>query len=310
MKWLLRARMMLEMIRFSHTLFAMPFALLAAIMAWVTPAEPAIEFRWAVLAGILLAMVGARSAAMAFNRLIDWRWDASNPRTSNRHLPSGKVSGFSVVVFVLVASAVYFGSTLLFWPNWLPLALSVPVLGVLLGYSFAKRFTRLSHVWLGVALMLAPVCAWVAVRGEAVLLDPWDLTPALILGLGVMFWVTGFDVLYACQDCDFDRQAGLHSIPAALGVPGALRCAAAVHAVAVVCFGLVVMTPMWGGPEVPLGWLYAAGVAGIAGLLVLEHRLVRPDDLSRVNAAFFQVNVIISVGLLVIGTIDLLWIKE
>ncbi len=310
MNWLSRLRLNLEMIRFSHTLFALPFALLSAVMAWVTPAEPNVQFRWSVLVGILVAMVAARSAAMAFNRLVDWRLDALNPRTANRHLPAGKLSGPSVVSFFVAAVVVFFASMLLFLPNRLPLYWSAPVLAVLLGYSFAKRFTRYSHFWLGVALMLAPICAWVAVRGEAVSADPWDVTPAILLGFGVMFWVSGFDAMYACQDYEFDRSVGLRSIPAAWGIVGALRFAAAVHGAAVLCFASVAFASIWAGPAVPLGWLYAAAVAGIAGLLVLEHRLVSAQDLSRVNVAFFHVNIVISVGLFAAGTIDLLWVPK
>src|SRR5262245_45279071 len=175
-------RHLLEMIRFSHTLFALPFALLAAIMAWTTPLTtdhsplthpPA--FRWQHLAGILVCMVGARSAAMAFNRLADRRIDAANPRTKMRHIPSGTLSPASVLLFTLASSAIFIAGTLLFLPNRLPIVLAVPVLLFLLGHSYAKRFTALAHFWLGLALMLAPVCAWIAIRGEALLAHPLDI---------------------------------------------------------------------------------------------------------------------------------------
>jgi len=190
--------------------------------------------------------------------------------------------------------------TLLFLPNRLPLYLSVPVLLFLCRYSYTKRFTVLAHFWLGTALMLAPLCAWIAIRGQAVMQNPADLLPAIVLGGAVFFWVSGFDIIYACQDVQFDQQAGLFSIPARFGVKGALRLAASCH--------VVTMALLWVLPWTfaPLGLLYKLGVAAITGLLVYEHMLVRPDDLSRVNKAFFQVNAVISVGLLLAGTVDLL----
>jgi 4-hydroxybenzoate polyprenyltransferase len=298
-------RHLLEMIRFSHTLFALPFALLAAVMSWTTPigfdhAPP--PFRWQHLAGILVCMVAARSAAMAFNRLADRRIDAENPRTKMRHLPAGLLSLGSVIAFTLASSLLFVAGTLLFLPNWLPLALSIPVLLFLLGYSYAKRLTALAHFWLGAALMLAPVSAWIALRGEAVLADPIDLVPAVLLGAAVLAWVAGFDIIYACQDAEFDRQARLRSIPAALGVLGALRLAALCH---LATLALLALLPIL-CPTVPLGWVYAAGVAAVAVLLIYEHLIVRPDDLTRVNVAFFNINALISLGLLVVGAVDLL----
>ena len=297
-------RHILEMIRFSHTVFALPFALLAALMAWTTPtpAGPPAAFRWQHLLGILVCMVAARSAAMAFNRLADRRIDAENPRTKSRHLPAGLLSTGSVVLFTLLTSLAFVAGTLLFLPNVLPLYLSVPVLLLLLGYSFAKRFTSLAHFWLGVALMLAPVSAWTAIRGEVLLSHPLDLLPALLLGAAVLAWVAGFDVIYACQDADFDRQAKLRSIPATLGVPRALRLAAVCHLVTI----LLLAALPWLCPQVPLGWIYGIGVAVVAALLAYEHLLVRPNDLTRVNIAFFNINAVISLGLLVVGAIDLL----
>jgi len=247
-------------------------------------------------------MVAARSAAMAFNRLADRQLDAENPRTKMRHIPAGLLSATSVTLFALASSALFIASTLLFLPNWLPVALALPVLLFLLGYSYTKRFTSLAHFWLGTALMLAPVCAWIAIRGQALLAHPADLAPALILGGAVLAWVAGFDIIYACQDADFDRQSRLRSIPATLGVVGALRLAAACHLVTLVLLALL----PWLCPQVQLAWIYGLGIAAVAMLLVYEHALVRPDDLTRVNAAFFNVNVIISVGLFVVGTVDLL----
>ena len=219
-----RVRRLLELIRFSHTVFALPFALLAAVLAWRD--EPV---RWHDALGIVLCMVFARSAAMAFNRLADRHIDAQNPRTAARHLPAGTLGVPTVAVFTVVCCAAFVASTLLFWvrepSNPWPLYLSGPVLLFVLGYSLAKRFTSLAHFWLGAALMLAPVAAWIAVKGLA------DMTVPLLLGAAVLFWVSGFDILYACQDAIFDRKARLKSIPAALGVAGSLRVAAACHLV-------------------------------------------------------------------------------
>jgi 4-hydroxybenzoate polyprenyltransferase len=297
-------RHLLEMIRFSHTLFALPFALLAALMAWTTPLPGAgpPPFRWQHLAGILICMVGARSAAMAFNRLADRHIDAENPRTKMRHLPAGTLSVGSVVLFTLLSIAVFVAGTLLFLPNRLPIWLAAPVLLFLLGYSYAKRFTALAHFWLGVALMLAPVCAWIALRGEVLLEHPADLLPAILLGGAVLAWVAGFDIIYACQDADFDRQARLRSVPAAMGIVGALRLAALCH---VVTLALLAVLPL-ACPQVPLGWIYGTGVGVVAALLTYEHLLVRPGDLTRVNIAFFNINAIISIGLFVVGAVDLL----
>lgn len=281
---------LLGMIKFSHTLFALPFALLGAALAahtkdgWIGRPRD-----WL---GILLCMAAARSAAMAFNRLVDRRIDAQNPRTASRHLPSGVLTVQAVTIFTLACSLAFVASTLLFLPNRWPLYLSGPVLLWLLGYSFAKRFTSLAHVWLGVALMLAPIAAWIALRGDL----QW---PPVLLGLAVLFWVSGFDIIYACQDAAFDRAAGLHSIPARLGVGRALRVAALCHAV-------MVMALIGLGWSYPMGPLYFVGVAAVAILLVYEHALVRPDDLTRLNVAFFQVNIVISMGLLACGVIDLL----
>ena len=289
---LISTRKLLELIRFSHTVFALPFAFLAAALAWAD--EP---FRWPDLLGILLCMVFARSAAMAFNRLVDRHIDAKNPRTANRHLPAGTLSVSAVWTFTLVCCAGFVGSTLLFYwrepSNPWPLLLCGPVLLFLLGYSLAKRFTSLAHAWLGVALMLAPVAAWIAVRGLV------ELAAPLILGAAVACWVTGFDILYACQDATFDRETGLHSVPARFGIVKGLRIAAACHAV---MFALLVSLA-FATPH--LGTVYLVGVAFAGVLLIYEHRLVRPDDLTRVNRAFFHVNGVISVGLLVLVLISL-----
>ncbi len=286
----------LEMIRFSHTLFALPFALLAAVMAWAANGQeqPPIAFRWQDLLGILLCMVFARSASMAFNRLVDRRIDALNPRTENRHLPAGTLSVASVAAFTLACALGFVASTLLFLPgNPLPLYASVPVLLFLLAYSLTKRFTSLAHFWLGAALMLAPMAAWVAIRGELA----W---PPVVLGAAVMLWVSGFDMIYACQDVDFDVKQRLHSVPARFGVGGALRIAALCHA------GMVALLAALPSVYPDFGLIYYLGVAVIALLLLYEHAIVRPDDLTRVNQAFFHVNAVVSIGLLLIGCLDLL----
>src|SRR5439155_24270210 len=196
--------------------------LLSAVLAWQQPGT----FHPLQLAGILLCMVFARSAAMAFNRLVDRDLDAVNPRTAGRHLPTGALSVASVAAFAAISAAAFVASTTLFllWGNAWPLYLSVPVLLFLLGYSFSKRFTYLCHVWLGTSLLLAPLAAWIAIRGLEGLMTP------LVLGLAVLFWVTGFDILYACQDVEFDRKSGLWSIPARFGVPASLRVALLCHA--------------------------------------------------------------------------------
>ncbi|MGA2796228.1 MAG: UbiA-like polyprenyltransferase [Thermoguttaceae bacterium] len=292
-----RIRRMLEMIRFSHTLFALPFALLAGLMAWTANARssPPVAFRYLDLLGILACMVFARSMAMAFNRIADRRLDAINPRTQTRHLPGGVLSVGSVVLFTVLCAMGFVASTLLFLPhNRIPLLASLPVLLFLMGYSYAKRFTLLSHFWLGAALMLAPLAAWVAIRAEI------SVAP-LVLGGAVLFWVAGFDIIYACQDYDFDVRMRLRSIPARFGVVAALRIAALCHLL-MVC--LLLMLPL----AYPLfGRIYLTGVVCIAGLLFYEHRIVRPDDLTRVNRAFFHVNAVVSLGLLAIGAVDLAW---
>lgn len=300
-----RLRDWLELIRFSHTVFALPFAALAAVMAWTTPLPGggAVTLRVRDLVGLLLCMVFARSAAMAFNRLVDHRWDARNPRTANRHLPAGIVSRAEVGGFTLACGAGFVASAALFLPNPLPLWLSIPVLLFLCGYSFAKRFTAAAHLWLGVALSLAPLCVWVALRGQAVVAEPADLTPALLLAAAVACWVAGFDIIYACQDAEFDAREGLHSVPARLGVAGALRVAAAFH---LVMLGLLATLP-WLSGSTPVGGLFGLGVAVVAALVVKQHSLVRPGDLGRVNQAFFQTNAIISLLLMSVGIVDCLW---
>jgi len=280
-------RRFFELIRFSHTVFALPFALFSAVLAWQ---QPGVTFRVSDVAGLLLCMVFARSASMAFNRLADRGFDAQNPRTAGRHLPAGLLSVTAVSLFTAVCAAGFVASTLLFLPNQWPLILSLPVLAFLLAYSYAKRWTSLAHFWLGAALMLSPVAAWIAITGGLA----W---PPVLLGLAVFFWVGGFDVIYACQDVEFDRSVRLKSIPARFGVGPALKLAAFSHLLTV-----AFLAALW--RTAGMGPLFAAGVVAVAFLLAYEHSLVRPDDLTRVNMAFFNVNAAISIGLFVVGSLD------
>lgn len=258
-----------RMIKFSHSVFAMPFALAAFALAVRREGFDPEKLLW-----VVVAMVGARSAAMGFNRWIDAEIDARNPRTANRELPRGALSKPQVLAFVVVSIAVFVGAA---WRlNPLCLALSPLALAIVCGYSFTKRFTMLSHAVLGLSLAIAPLGAWLAVRGH------FELTPVPI-GLAVLFWVGGFDILYSCQDVEFDHAHSLHSIPARFGVPRALWLARAVHVLAIAFLLSVALVE-------PLHWSYFAGMALIGGLFVYEHSLVEADDLSKIDAAFFTVN--------------------
>ncbi len=279
---------LLELIRFSHTVFALPFALLSAALAWRNPESP---FAVTQLVGIVVCMVCARSAAMAFNRIVDRRFDAMNPRTERRHLPAGLLSLSTVIAFTFLTSAGFVAATLMFLPNPWPLRLSVPVLLFLLGYSYAKRFTVWCHYWLSAALMLSPLATWIAIRGEVA------VTPFLLSSV-IFFWVGGFDILYACQDVDFDRSRDLFSIPARWGIPRALRIAFISHLLTI--FSLLALWYFAG-----LGPVFLAGCLAVAGLLLYEHSLVTPADLTKVNLAFFNVNAVVSIGLLVVGLVDI-----
>jgi 4-hydroxybenzoate polyprenyltransferase len=300
-------RTYLELVRFSHTIFALPFVIMAVLIAIASGDSPATATATAPASwlkpflGILICMVTARTAAMAFNRLVDRTIDAANPRTASRHLPRGDVGVAEVLGLVVASCAAFIAATLLFLPNWLPVALSVPVLAWLLGYSYAKRFTMLAHVWLGIALGLAPVAAWIALRGQQILRDPADILPAVILGLAVTAWVAGFDTIYACQDALFDATHGLQSIPARLGVPRALTLAAVLHGLTLLLLALLPLAV----PQ--LGAIYWLALVAIAALLLWEHSMVRPNDLSRVNEAFFNVNAIIGLVLLAAIAADLWW---
>jgi 4-hydroxybenzoate polyprenyltransferase len=277
-------RVTLEMIKWEHSIFALPFALCGAMLA-AGGFPTARQLAW-----IVVAMVAARSAAMAFNRLADASIDAANPRTRTRALPAGHLTPAFVATFVVVSSAVFVIAAGRL--NRLALWLSPVALAVLLLYSYTKRFTRWSHLVLGFALGIAPAAAWIAVRGS---LD-WRI---LLLTAAVTFWVAGFDVLYACQDYDFDREAGLHSIPRHVGIPAALWIARGFHLLMVGL--LIALLVMFG-----LGKLAACGVLVVILLLLYEHSLVRPNDLSKLNAAFFTMNGVISVLFFVFIAGDLL----
>ncbi len=300
-----RIRHLLEMIRFSHTIFALPFSLLAAVMAWTAPGD-GVGFRWLHLLGILICMTCARSAAMAFNRLVDRKIDAQNPRTAGRHLPAGTLTVAGVVMFIALSSLGFILGTLLFLPNSLPLILSIPVLLFLLAYSLTKRFTAAAHFWLGASLMLAPVSTWIALRGQILMSAPLDLLPAIWIGAAVFLWVAGFDMIYACQDVDFDVDAKLRSIPALLGVSGALRLAAVCHFLMCLMLLTLPLVDHLGGPILSLGPIYGTGVLAVILLLAYEHWIVRPDDLTRVNVAFFNINAVVSLGLFAVTSLDLL----
>jgi 4-hydroxybenzoate polyprenyltransferase len=277
-------RITLEMIKWEHSVFALPFALCGAMLA-ASGLPSAHQLLW-----IVVAMLSARSAAMAFNRLADSAIDAANPRTLTRALPAGLLSPAFVATFVVVSCAIFIlaASQL----NRLTLWLSPVALAVVLLYSYTKRFTRLAHLVLGFALGIAPAAAWIAVRGS---LDP----RILLLTAAVTFWVAGFDVLYACQDFEFDRDTGLHSIPRHCGIGPALWIARAFHFIMLI-FLLALL------PAFALGKLAVAGVVAVTLLLLYEHCLVKPSDLSRLNAAFFTMNGVISVVFALFVAADLL----
>jgi len=283
-------RTVLEMIKIEHTLFALPFAFLGMMLA--AGGWPA----WGTVGWVVVAMVGARSAAMGFNRLADRKIDAENPRTAGRALPAGRVSPGWVAGFVAANVALLL---LAAWQlNPLSLALAPLAILILLGYSFAKRFTWGAHLFLGLALSGAPLGAWIAVRGSV------EPTP-FILAAAVLLWVAGFDVLYALQDMDFDRGRGLHSIPARFGVVGALRISTLFHAGMLALLGaLPYAYAAGGGPR--LGWIYGIGWLGCLALITYQHWIVRPGDLSRLNAAFFTANGALALWLFVVTAVDLL----
>ncbi len=269
-----KLKMTLGMIKFEHTLFALPFAFLGALLA-----ANGLPTLWQIV-WITFAMVGARSAAMTFNRIVDRDIDAKNPRTQNRELPSGKLSVGFAWAFLAASTVLFVISAYML--NWLTFVLSPVALASVLGYSYAKRFTPLAHILLGWALAISPTGAWIAVRGAI------DSPEPILLSLFVLMWTAGFDVLYACQDLEYDRRAGLRSIPARFGVKNSLHIAKLFHLQAFIVLVILYFATS-------LGWPALVGVVAVAGLMIYQHSLVKPNDLSRMNAAFFTANAFVSV---------------
>ena len=282
-----KVKTLLEMIKFSHTVFAFPFALMGVVLASLASgyAPSFLQVFW-----ICMAMVGARSAAMGLNRLIDAKIDADNPRTAERHIPAGKVSISEALLFILVALLVFFLAAWMLNP--LCLKLAPVVVGLFILYAYCKRFTHYAHIILGLCLGIAPIGAWIALRGDI----GWPVIP---LAVAVLLWVAGFDIFYALQDYDVDVERGLHSIPAKLGKQKSFTLVRIFHGLMLVFLLLVI-------PGSGLGWIYFAGVVVVALLLVYEHLLVKPDDLSRLDAAFFNMNGYISVTIFIFTLIDAL----
>jgi 4-hydroxybenzoate polyprenyltransferase len=274
-------------IKIQHTVFAMPFALMSAFLA--ADGMPEID----QLIWIVFCMVGARSAAMAFNRIFDAGFDALNPRTLERALPSGKVSVSSYWVFLIIASTLFIFSAWML--NKLAFYLSPVALSIVFFYSLTKRFTAFSHFWLGFAISVAPVGAWIAIREEISFVS-------LLLGAAVTFWLIGFDILYSCMDVEADRVNRLHSIPERFGIERALKLAFAAHVLMIIFLFMLL------DHAVPLGPLYLTGVLLVACLLIYEHSLVKKNDLSKVNKAFFNVNGFISIGLMLFVIVDCIWV--
>ncbi len=277
-----KIRISLDMIKFEHTVFALPFAFLGAILA--ARGIPSLT----TCAWILLAMIGARSSAMAFNRLIDEPIDRNNPRTRARALPSGRISRGYVIGFTLVNAGLFIFSAYML--NLLSFVLSLPALAVILFYSYTKRFTSLSHIVLGMALSIAPAGGWIAVRGTFSI-------DVLLLCLVVVTWVAGFDILYACQDVEFDSLFGLYSIPQKVGVTNALRISFACHLLTIA--SLLALVHVF-----ELSWFSLAGIVFLSLLLIWEHLIIHADDLSRINTAFFTMNGFFSILLFFIVFID------
>ena len=279
-----KIKIILEMIKFEHTIFALPFAFTGALMA--ARGLPS----WGQVLWITLAMVGARSAAMGFNRWADRKFDAENPRTKSRALPRGLVSPAQVIVFTAISSALLIFAA--YQLNLVAFYLSPLALGIVFFYSYTKRFTFLSHAFLGLAIAGSPLGAWIAVTGRIEF-------GALVLGIAVLFWLLGFDVLYALQDVAFDSKAGLHSIPQRFGTRNALWIARASHAITLGAL-------FWLPSLLPLGWYYIGGVLIALCLIVYEHSLVRGGDLSKLNTAFFNMNGYISVTIFIFTLLDVL----
>ena len=279
-----KIKIILDMIKFEHTIFMLPFAVMSAFIA--SDGFPALD----KLGWILVAMVGARSCAMAFNRLADAKIDKANSRTSIRAIPAGLITKGAVWGFTLVSAALLVFAA--YNLNPLAFALSPIALVVIMGYSYTKRFTSLSHLWLGTSLSIAPIGAWIAIKGQ------FDWTP-ILLGLAVLLWTAGFDIIYACQDFDFDRNHRLHSIPAKFGIRPALWISSVLHVVMVaVLIGVALLAD--------LGVIYLVGVGVVIIILVYEHAIVKPNDLSRVNLAFFTLNGVVSLVLMALSVVDMI----
>jgi 4-hydroxybenzoate polyprenyltransferase len=280
-------------IKLSHSIFAMPWAILATVMAaQVTPGG----LRAGQVALIVICMVLARTVAMGMNRLLDANLDRANPRTARRAIPSGQLSAAFVTGVVVLCSVGFVAACAgfgLLYGNWIPVFASLPVLAFVGAYPFLKRFTRLCHYYLGAALALAPVCAWVAIAGSLAV-EPF------LMAAAVMFWTAGFDIIYACQDYESDVATGVFSVPARVGIARALWIARLTH---LLCIGSLIALVMH-SPQ--LGLLFAKGIGLAVALMIVEHAIVKPNDLSRVNLAFFTFNGIISVVLGVLGVIDVL----
>ena len=275
-------REILEMIKFEHTLFAMPFALMSAVIA--AEGMPP----WDVLLWIIVAMVGARSAAMTMNRIIDAGIDARNPRTANRAIPAARISLVQAWFFTIVMSVIFIYAA--FMLNRLAFWLSPIALLWVFGYSFSKRFTSLCHVWLGLGLAIAPMGAWIAVRGQ------FDLLP-VVLSAAVMLWTAGFDIFYSLQDISFDRDHHLYSVPARFGIANSLLISKLMHI-------MMLLLMIWVGILGGMSWIYWTGVSVITLLMIVIHRQLKPNDLSRINAAFFTINGWVSVASLVFTGLD------
>ncbi|MEK6799908.1 MAG: UbiA-like polyprenyltransferase [Planctomycetota bacterium] len=288
-------RVWAEMVKLSHSVFALPFAMIAAFLAGRNVPARGLP-RWGQLGLIVMCMVSARSAAMTFNRIVDAEIDARNPRTANRPLPSGRLSRPAAYAMLALALATFGFACLgfhLFYDNTWPILLSGPALGYLCAYSFTKRFTRWSHFILGSAISMSPAAAWIAV-------DPGSLgLSALLLMVAVTGWIGGFDIIYACQDIEVDRRDGLHSLPSRLGPAKALWIARASH-------GLCIAALIGLAFTADLGWIYACGLAAAALLLIVENALVRPGDYRRVNLAFFTINGLVSLILAAAAVADAL----
>ncbi|HEY7317562.1 MAG TPA: 4-hydroxybenzoate octaprenyltransferase [Candidatus Binatia bacterium] len=271
-----------RLVRFSHTVFALPFALASIALAWPSHPVTLRSFLW-----ILIAMVGARSAAMAFNRVVDRKFDALNPRTQKWEIPQGFVKVREAAILTLISSVVFIYAA--YQLNFICFVLSPIALAVVFFYSLTKRFTWSSHFFLGLALSLAPMGAWLAVSGSPIELQ--ELVTPFFLSVAVLFWLAGFDIIYSLQDHEFDRRQGLHSIPVRFGVARALQLSSLFHLCTLIFLALV-------GVTAEMGIIYWLGWLGVSVILFWEHRIVRPNDLSRINRAFFDLNAYVSIGYL------------